>query len=129
MVKRSTVGHRFTVARLVAAVERRDLTVFARVDHSELARRVNLELLPVEVVLFGNPSAGTPLLVSDPRVGIDLPLRMLVWEDSAPPAFIGYHDPRELATKYELGQHRATLDRMAELLAEIAAEAAGDLRV
>jgi uncharacterized protein (DUF302 family) len=129
MVRRSTVGQRFTVARLVAAIERRDLTIFARIDHSELARRVDLHLLPVEVVLFGNPGIGTPLMLSDPRVGIDLPLRMLVWEDGVPEALVGYHDPHELAGRYDLTEHRATLDRMAELLAGISAEAAGDVRV
>jgi uncharacterized protein (DUF302 family) len=129
MVRRSTVGQHFTVARLVAAVERRHLTIFARIDHSELARLVDLELPPVEVVLFGNPSTGTPLMLSDPRVGIDLPLRMLVWEDGMPMALVGYHDPHELAGRYDLTKHRATLDRMADLLAEISAEAAGDARV
>jgi uncharacterized protein (DUF302 family) len=127
IVKRSTVGQRFTLARLVAAVERRKLTIFARIDHAELAGQVNLDLLPVEVVVFGNPSVGTPLMVSDPRVGIDLPLRMLVWEDGEPLSLVGYHDPRELATRYELNEHRETLDKMAQLLAGIAAEAAGDV--
>src|ERR1700716_2869383 len=128
MVSRSTVGQRFTVTRLVAAIERRHLTIFARIDHSKLARQVDLELPPVEVVVFGNPSIGTPLMLSDPRVGIDLPLRMLVWEDGVPQALVGYHDPRELASRYDLTKHRATLDRMAELLAGISAEAAGDVR-
>jgi uncharacterized protein (DUF302 family) len=129
IVKRSTVGQRFTVSRLVTAVEHRGLTVFTRIDHAEHARRVNIDLLPLEVVVFGDPSVGTPLLISDPRVGIDLPLRMLVWEDGAPQALVGYHDPRELGTRYELDQHRETLDRMAHLLDGIAAEAAGDVRV
>jgi uncharacterized protein (DUF302 family) len=129
MVRRSTVGQRFTVARLVAAIERRNLTIFARIDHSELARQVDLELPPVEVMVFGNPSIGTPLMLSDPRVGIDLPLRVLVWEDGAPQALVGYHDPRELASRYDLTEHRATLERMAEVMAGVAAEAAGDAPV
>jgi uncharacterized protein (DUF302 family) len=129
LVRRSTVGQSFTVERLVAAIERRGLTVFARIDHSGLARQADLELPPVEVVLFGNPGTGTPLMLSDPRVGIDLPLRMLVWEDGVPEALVGYHDPHELAGRYNLTEHRATLDRMAELLAGISAEAAGDIRV
>jgi uncharacterized protein (DUF302 family) len=129
MVKRSTVGQRFTVARLVAAIERRNLTIFAHIDHSKLARQVDLELPPLEVVVFGNPSIGTPLMLSDPRVGIDLPLRMLVWEDGAPQALVGYHDSRELTSRYDLTEHRATLERMAELLAGVAAEAVGDVPV
>lgn len=129
IVKRSTVGQQITVARLVAAIEHRSLTIFARIDHAEQARQVNLDLLPVEVVVFGDPRVGTPLMVSDPRVGIDLPLRMLVWSDGTPESLVGYHDPRELASGYELNEHRDTLARMADLLAGIAAEAAGDAQV
>jgi len=117
------------VTRLVAAVERRGLTIFGRIDHAAHARRVNIDMLPLEVVMFGDPSAGTPLMLTDPRVGIDLPLRLLVWADGTPQSLVGYHDPRELATRYELDPHRETLDRMANLLAALAAEAAGDQRV
>ena len=126
IVQRSTVDQRSTVTRLVAAVERRGLTIFGRIDHAAHARRVNIDMLPLEVVMFGDPSAGTPLMLTDPRVGIDLPLRLLVWADGAPQSLVGYHDPRELATRYELDPHRETLDRMANLLAALAAEAAGD---
>ena len=115
------------MARLIAAVESRKLTIVAHIDHAELARQVSLDLRPVEVLVFGNPSVGTPLMVSDPRVGIDLPLRMLVWDDGTPQSLVGYHDPRELATSYELHEHQETLDKMAALLAGIAAEAAGDV--
>ncbi|HEX3791039.1 MAG TPA: DUF302 domain-containing protein [Pseudonocardiaceae bacterium] len=123
-VTKSVVGQRSTTARLVAAIERRHLTVFARFDHTELAQQVGLELTPIEVIVFGNPRAGTPLMVRDPRVGIELPLRFLVWEDGESPALIGYHDPRDLADRYELDDQLVVLDTMAELLAAIAAEAA-----
>ncbi|MEU1625381.1 DUF302 domain-containing protein [Streptomyces sp. NPDC020096] len=123
----SAVDHRDTVARLITAVERRDLTVFARFDHAELARGAHLDLAPLEVVVFGNPAAGTPLMRSDPRVGIELPLRMLVWVDDAGEVLVGYDDPRELADRYDLDGRRAVLDRMAALLAEVAAEAAAEV--
>ena len=67
--------------RLITAITSRGLTVFARVDHAAAAREAGMELAAEELVVFGNPRAGTPLMQSDPRIGIELPLRMLVWED------------------------------------------------
>jgi uncharacterized protein (DUF302 family) len=125
MTRRSTHGQRATVARLIDAVERRELTVFAHIDHAEHARRADLQLTPTDVLVFGSPRAGTPLMAADPRVGLDLPLRMVVWEEGEI-AFVGHHDPRDLAADYELTEHKATLDRMAELLDTISAEAADE---
>jgi uncharacterized protein (DUF302 family) len=113
------------VSRLISAVERRDLTVFAHIDHADHARQAELQLAPLDVLLFGSPQAGTPLMVADPRVGLDLPLRVVVWAEGEL-AFVGYHDPRELAGDYELAEHKETLDRMAELLEAISSEAAGE---
>jgi uncharacterized protein (DUF302 family) len=100
------------------------LTVFCRIDHAAAARELDLELADEEVVVFGNPRAGTPLMQSDPRIGIELPLRILVWAD-AEGVLLGYRDPRELAADYDVAQHESTLEQMATLLAELAAEAAG----
>jgi uncharacterized protein (DUF302 family) len=123
-VKRSASGYAETVGRLVEAIERRGLTVFARIDHARAAREAGLELADEEVVLFGNPRAGTPLMQGDPRIGIELPLRILVWADGAN-TMLGYVDPRELAASYEVAEHQPTLDQMAALLADLATEAAG----
>jgi uncharacterized protein (DUF302 family) len=123
-VKRSASGYAETVGRLVEAIERRGLTVFARIDHALAAREAGLELADEEVVLFGNPRAGTPLMQSDPRIGLELPLRMLVWADGAN-AMLGYGDPRELAGSYDVAEHQPTLEQMATLLADLATEAAG----
>ena len=124
LVCRSASTHAETARRLVEAVERRGLKVFARVDHAAAARDVALELADEEVVLFGDPRAGTPLMASDPRIGIELPLRILVWLDADGTA-LGYNDPSELANRYDIGPHRQTLEMMSMLLAELAAEAAG----
>ena len=113
-----------TTRRLVAAIERRSLTVFARIDHAGAARAAGLELPDEEVVIFGNPRAGTPLMQSDPRVGIELPLRLLIWVD-AEGTKIGFQDPTELASEYDVAEHRETLGRMGELLGAVVAEAAG----
>ncbi len=123
-VTRSASGHAATVARLLAAIERRSLTVFARIDHAAAARDAGLELPDEQVIVFGSPRAGTPLMQSDARVGIELPLRILVWSDDAGTS-LGYRDPHELAGAYELADHTQALDQMAGLLAALVAEAAG----
>jgi uncharacterized protein (DUF302 family) len=124
-VKRSASGYRETVARVIDAIERRGLTLFARIDHAAAAREAGLELADEQVVLFGNPRAGTPLMESDPRIGIELPLRILVWAD-ADGVLLGYRDPRELAGPYDIAaEHQAILEQMATLLGELADEAAG----
>jgi uncharacterized protein (DUF302 family) len=112
------------MSRLSEAIARRGLTVFAQIDHARAANEAGLELAPEAVVLFGNPRAGTPLMQSDPRIGAELPLRMLVWQDGDG-ALLGYNDPRELAARYDVEQHGATLDTMSALLAALAADAAG----
>jgi uncharacterized protein (DUF302 family) len=125
MIRKSAHGQRSTVSRLIAALEHRELTVFAHIDHAEHARRAEMSLTPIDVVVFGSPQAGTPLMASDPRVGLDLPLRMVVWQDGEL-AFVGHHDPRELAADYELAERKEILDRMAELLEAVSVEAAGE---
>jgi uncharacterized protein (DUF302 family) len=93
LVTRSRSGYAETVSRLIAAITSRGLTVLGQIDHAAAANEVGLELPPEEVVLFGNPRAGTPPMQSDPRIGVEFPLRMLVWEDRDG-ALLGYNDPR-----------------------------------
>jgi uncharacterized protein (DUF302 family) len=124
IVRRSASGYRVTISRLSEAIKRRGLTVFTRIDHAAAARAAGLELPDEEVVVFGNPRAGTPLMWSDPRIGIELPLRILVWAD-AEGVSLGYRDPRELAAGYDVAGFKPTLELMATLLADLAGEAAG----
>ena len=123
VVKRSVASHSATVKSLLAAIERRGLKVFARVDHAAAASETGLALEEEEVVLFGSPRAGTPLMLSDRRIGIELPLRILVWRDGAD-VQLAYSDPRDLAEEYEVAEHRSTLEQMAKLLDELTSEAA-----
>jgi uncharacterized protein (DUF302 family) len=82
--------------------------------------------LPDEVVVvFGNPRAGTPLMQQDPRVGIELPLRLLVW-DQRGQTVVSSNDPRDLARSYDIAAQAATLDAMSSLLDQLAHEAAAD---
>ncbi len=123
VVKRSVASHSATVKSLLAAIERRGLNVFACIDHAAAAREAGLELAEEEVVLFGSPRAGTPLMLSDRRIGIELPLRILVWRDGAD-VLLAYSDPRDLADEYDVAEHRSTFEQMAKLLDELASEAA-----
>jgi uncharacterized protein (DUF302 family) len=124
VVTSSTHPYDETCRRLIEAIERRSLTVFAQIDHAAGAREVGLEMRDERVVVFGNARAGTPLMISDSRVGIELPLRVLIWagEDTI---LLGFRDPRELQEAYAIAEHRQTLDKMAALLGEVVAEAAG----
>jgi uncharacterized protein (DUF302 family) len=123
VLRPSACGHAETMKSLVDAIERHGLTVFARVDHAAAAREVGMELEDEEVVLFGNPRSGTPLMQGDRRIGIELPLRMLVWREGED-AQIAYRDPRELSDAYDLAGAQSILEQMAKLLDELATEAA-----
>jgi uncharacterized protein (DUF302 family) len=107
-----------TVARLLVALDERGIEVFANFDHAAGARAVGLELADEVVVVFGAPAVGTALMQADPRCGVELPLRMLVWSDGGTTT-LGYEDPRRLADRYELETVTETLDRMAGLLAAL----------
>jgi len=88
--------------RLVTEVTAKGLTIFARIDHAAGAAQVGLPLRPTELLIFGNAKAGTPLMQSNQEVGIDLPLKMLVWEDAAGKTWLSYSDPRWIAKRHEL---------------------------
>ena len=90
-----------TMDRLVAALDRRGIAMFARVDHGGGARGAGLQLAEEEVLIFGDPRVGTPLMQDDPEIGYELPLRVLVW-DAGGQTRVGYRAPVELATSYEV---------------------------
>jgi uncharacterized protein (DUF302 family) len=111
-------------ARLREALDAHGLQPFARIDHAAGARQADVELEANVLLIFGNTSVGTPLMQADPRVGVELPLRMLIWQD-ADGTHVGYLDPRELADRYGLDGYEQTLERQAAVLATVAAAAAG----
>ena len=111
-------------ARLREALDGHGLQLFARIDHAAGARKADVELEPNVLLIFGNTSVGTPLMHADPRVGVELPLRMLIWKDPDG-THVGYLDPRELADRYALDGHQQTLERQSAVLTKLASEAAG----
>jgi uncharacterized protein (DUF302 family) len=110
--------------RLREALDAHGLQLFARIDHAAGAHKADVEMDADVLLIFGNTRVGTPLMQADPRVGIELPLRMLIWQ-SHDGTHVGYLDPRELAGRYALDGHQQTLERQAAVLATLAAEAAG----
>lgn len=113
-----------TVTLLEAALQRRGITLFATVDHAAAAREAGLELNDEVLLLFGSPATGTGLMQADPRVGLALPLRMLVWSEDGTTR-TAFRDPRGLADDYDLAGHGEVLGKLGGLLAQLAAEVAG----
>jgi uncharacterized protein (DUF302 family) len=112
-----------TVDRLLAALGRRGITVFAPIDHAAGARKAGLELANEVLVIFGDPRVGTMLMQADPAVGYELPLRLLVW-DAGGQTMIGYRLPTVLRDDFALGDQLEVLERMENLLEQITAEIA-----
>src|ERR1700722_3735855 len=105
---RSRFGPEDTMNRFEAAVRARGMTVFAHVDHAAGAAAAGLSLHPTEGILFGNARGGTPLMQSAQTIGIDLPMRALVWQDNGGDTFLSYNDPKWLAQRDGLGEEGET---------------------
>jgi uncharacterized protein (DUF302 family) len=113
-----------TMDRFAAAATAKGLTVFARIDHAAGAAAVGLPLRATELVIFGNASGGTPLMQADQTMGIDLPLKALVYEDVAGKVWLAYNDPAWLARRHGLGREaEPTVKAMTAALATLAAAA------
>jgi uncharacterized protein (DUF302 family) len=95
-------GPKETMNRFEAEVKARGMTVFARIDHAAGAAAVGLPLRPTELLIFGNAKGGTPLMQSVQTVGIDLPLKALVWQDESGKTWLSYNDPGWLAKRHGL---------------------------
>jgi uncharacterized protein (DUF302 family) len=96
----SHFGPKETMQRLEAAVKAKGFTVFAHVDHSAAAAQVNLSLPPTDLLIFGNPKGGTSLMRSNQTIGIDLPLKALVWQDEKGMTWLSYNDPEWLVRRH-----------------------------
>jgi uncharacterized protein (DUF302 family) len=123
---RSSHGPKDTMNRLEAQVSAKGMTVFARIDHAAGAAEAGLPLRPTDLLIFGNAKAGTPLMQAEQAIGIDLPLKMLVWQDASGATWLSYNDPTWLAKRHGLaGASEAAAKAMAAALDGIARAAAG----
>ncbi len=123
---KSSRGPKETMDRLVAEVEAKGLTVFARVDHAAGARDAGLALRPTELVMFGNAKGGTPLMQVNQAIGIDLPVKALVWQDASGDTWLSYNDPAWLAQRHGLGNEvEAPVKAMTAMLGAVTRAATG----
>jgi uncharacterized protein (DUF302 family) len=124
MIIPSAFGPKETMNRLESEVKATGLTVFARVDHAAGAQAVGLKLRPTELLIFGNARGGTPLMVADQRIGIDLPLKALVYQDESGQVQLAYIDPAWLAQRYGLGTDvAANVEALSKAIGSLAASA------
>jgi uncharacterized protein (DUF302 family) len=112
-----------TVERLKVLLARKGIELFAHIDHAAAARKVGLSLRPTQVLILGNPKAGTPLMQSRQTIGLDLPLRTLVWEDEAGKVWLTYRRPGLMAQRHHIDGHEKAVEALDDGLATLAREA------
>jgi uncharacterized protein (DUF302 family) len=91
-----------TVQRVESILRAKNLTIFARIDHSGEAEKVGLSMRPTQLIIFGSPRAGTPMMIASPTLAIDLPLKALVWKDAEEKVWISYNDPIYLKRRHNI---------------------------
>ena len=96
------------------------MNVFGRINHAAGAEKAGLTLAPTELVIFGNPKVGTPLMNCERTIAIDLPQKALIWEDEGGDVWLAYNDPAELAKRHDLKGCEAVIEKVAGALANFA---------
>ena len=111
-----------TVEKLKNILQAKGVTLFALVDHSGEAEKVGMKMRPTKLLVFGSPKAGTPLMLAVPSIAIDLPLKILVWEDAQGKVWVSYNSPDYLKERHGLQQELLQNIAVVETLAAKAAE-------
>ena len=111
-----------TVERLKGILQSKGVAVFAMIDHSGEAEKVGMKMPPTKLLIFGSPKAGTPLMLAAPSVAIDLPLKILVWEDAQGKVWVSYNSPEYLQERHGIAPELAPNIAVIETLAAKAAE-------
>ena len=101
-----------TADRLEDIVTEKGMRVFLRIDHAENARKVGQALRPTQLLIFGNPKVGAPLMQCSQTIAIDLPQKALIWQDDSGQVWLGYNDPQYLATRHAIDGCKAVLDKV-----------------
>ena len=120
---RSRFGPNETMDRLEAAIRAQGMKVFARIDHAAGASEAGLELRPTEVIIFGNARGGTPLMQSVQTIGIDLPLKALVWEDAGGKIWLSYNEPGWIAQRHSVANVEPVVSKMSAALSAMSRKA------
>jgi uncharacterized protein (DUF302 family) len=111
-----------TVERLKAILDSKGVTLFALVDHSGEAEKVSMKMPPTKLLIFGSPKAGTPLMLAAPSIAIDLPLKILVWEDTSGKVWISWNSPEYLRDRHNIPEELLKNIAVVGALANKAAE-------
>lgn len=105
-----------TLDRLTEIMTSKGITIFVRVDHAAGAKKIGTEMAPTQLLLFGNPKLGTPLMMSSRTIGIDLPLKALAWRDDDGKVWVSYNDPAFLKARHEMSDRDPVFKKMAGVL-------------
>jgi uncharacterized protein (DUF302 family) len=119
----SNFGPKETMDRLEAEIRAQGMQVFARIDHAAGAAEAGLTLAPTELIIFGNARGGTPLMQSVQTVGIDLPLKALVWKDASGATWLSYNEPGWIAQRHSIPNAEPVVSKMAAALSAMSRKA------
>ncbi len=125
IVKESSRSVSETIDTLQKVLESKGIRIFGRVDHQANAKGAGLELPPSTLLVFGNPKMGTPLMQSNPRIGLDLPMKVLAWQAKDGKVYIGYTEPKELKDRHDIDDKDAIFKKMTKALGAFTDKAAG----
>ena len=125
LVKASHYSVAETLDRLEKIVTGKGITVFARVDHGSGAKKVDIPLRPTQLLIFGNPKLGAPLMQNQQTIGIDLPLKALAWEDAEGKVWLGYNQPSYIAARHSVTEPQKIIDKMSGALKKFTDYATG----
>jgi uncharacterized protein (DUF302 family) len=123
VAKKSPHSVAATLDRLTEVLTARGIGVAARVDHAAAAQKIGQSLKPTQVLIFGNPKLGTPLMQSNRRIGLDLPMKVLAWEDDSGQVWVTYVKPEALKSDHAISGHDGIFGEMAQALDKLTDEA------
>jgi uncharacterized protein (DUF302 family) len=111
-----------TLARLRTLLDAKGVKIFSQIDHSGEAQKAGMQMRPTQLLIFGSPKAGTPLMIAAPSIAIDLPLKLLVWEDEAGKVWISFNSEEYLRERHHLPREWVQVIAVVSTFAEKAAE-------
>jgi len=106
-----------TIERLKTALEKKGMTIFKHIDHSTGAKNVGLKLRPTELLIFGNPKAGTPLMKCSQTAALDLPQKALIYKDTSGQVWLLYNDPAYMAARHDIKNCKEAINKISNALA------------
>lgn len=118
VVKASAYSVTETLDRFETIIKKKGITVFSRINHAQGAKSIGVTMQPTELIIFGNPKLGTPLMLSQPEAAIDLPLKAIAWQDKQGKVWLGYNSPDYIAQRHAIKDQSAVLKKMTGALSK-----------